>query len=312
MVKQARRTAARPQKQKVKVPRSIRTGLDAQGLAWAHLLNDPCGAALVHPCYAGADGGILMRFENQFEIGTGATDTAGLFAYTPNGIGTNGAAIISGVAANAATNLTLAFGAAAAQPGYSFLQTNSSNVKAVASCIQIVYLGTELNRSGVINYGNITGGTFFTGDTPNTSNASNVFEHFCRIPNGTIEIKWRPTAYDQSGTDVGQATVASNQIRNGAMGFSFSGLVASAGLRVRMVTVYEYTPNNQVGIAQASRSRSTSQSTLDNVINYLDSTGDWMVRLGDAMGGAMRGVARIAPYVQAVGYAGRRIPALLM
>jgi hypothetical protein len=247
-----------------------------------------------------------MRFENSYDIGLGATETAGVFVYTPNAIGNNGAAIVSGAAANAATNLTLAYATASTQPGYTFLASNSSNVKAVASCIQIIYLGTELNRSGVISYGNLSGASFFPSDTPNTGNASNLFEHFCRMPNGTLEVKWRPTAFDQSGTDAGQATVASNQIRNGSMGFAFSGLVAAAGIRVRMVTVYEYTPNNQIGIVSTTSSRSTSNNTLDQVINYLDSTGSWMTRMGDSLGGVMRGASRIAPYVQAVGYAGRR------
>lgn len=315
MPKGARRTAPKAQKQVMRLSRQVRAGLDAQGLAWAALLNDPCSAPLAHPCYAGADGGILMRFENSYDIGTGATDTAGLFIYTPNGIGVTGGlstGLLTGVAATAAVNLTLAGPVAATQPGYTFLTANASNVRAVASCIQITYLGSEANRSGVINFGCLNGGTFISTDTPNTGNASNVFEHFQRTPVDTIEVKWRPSAYDQTFRDQSQNIATADLTKCGAVGFSFSGLLAAAGLRVRMVTVYEYTPGGQVGIVNAARSRSTSTNSLDHVLNYLDSTGDWMMRIGSSLGRAYTGVRRVEPFVRAVAYGGTRVAGLLM
>lgn len=316
MTKAARRTAAQSQKQKVRVPRQLRAGLDSQGQAWARLLNDPCGAPLAHPCYAGGDGGILMRFENAFDIGTGATDTAGVFVYTPGAIGVtggNGTAIVTGVGASAAVNLTLAFPTAATQPGYTFLNTNASNVRAVSACIQITYLGAESARSGVVNFGCLNGGTFTTADTPNTGNASNVFEHFERTPLNTIEVKWRPTAFDQTFRDQSQGLTTAEISKCGAVGFSFSGLTAAAGLRIRMVCVYEYTPNGQVGIVNTSNSRSTSGNSMDNVLNYLDSTGNWMTRIGHSLGNLAMGAQKVSPYVRAaIYYAGTRTPGLLM
>jgi hypothetical protein len=182
----------------------------------------------------------------------------------------------------------------------------------VAACIQITYLGSEQNRSGIINYGNCNGGTFVLSDTPNTGNASNSFEHFERTPVNTIEVKWRPTAFDQTFKD-NQINATNNELSKcGAVGFTFSGLAGAAGLRVRMVAVYEYTPAGAVGIVNTTSSRSTSGNTLDSVINYLDASGDWMTRVGHAMNSAYRGARMIEPYVRAVTYAGTRVPGLLM
>lgn len=295
--------------------RTVRSSLDAQAQAWAQLLNDPCGGPIVHPCYPGSDGGILMRFENSYDIGVGATETAGVFVFTPGAIGTNGVlstGILAGSAANSSTNLTLAGPSNVVQPGYSFLASNSSNVRPVAACIQMTFLGAESARSGVISYGNINGGTFLASDTPNALNASNVFEHFCRTPVDTLEIKWRPSSYDPTFRDVSTNIGANELGKLGAVGFSYNGLQTAAGMRVRMVVVYEYTPGNQVGIVNVARSRSTSNNSLDHVINYLDSTGDWMVRLGSGLGRAYRGAQSVAPYVRAVTYGGTRIAGMLM
>lgn len=298
------------------IPKMMRAGLDAQGMAWANSLNDPCGAPLAHPCYVGSDGGILTRFEGFYDVGTGATDTCGIFSFTPNAIGNSagsGPAITFFNAANPGVATALANPTNASQPGYTFLSTNATAVRCVSACIQVYYAGTELNRSGILSYGNVSGGTFLVGNVVNVNNSSNVLEHYTRVPNELIEIKWRPTSADQLWRDPSQVLGSFNDAaRLGGMGFTFTGLQAAAGLRVRIVAIYEYMPDSQVGITNTVRSRSTSRNSFDEVINYLDATGDWMVRAAGAAGRAYAGAKRIAPYVQAVAYGGRRVAGLLM
>jgi len=296
----------------------MRRGLDAQALAWARLLNDPCGAPLAHPCFVGSDGGILTRFEGYYDVGTGATDTCGIFSFTPNAIGNItatglGPAIATYSASNPGTPAALLNAASGSQPGYAFLSQNATAVRCVSACIQIFYAGTELNRSGIISYGNVSGGTFQVGSSINVNNSSNVLEHFTRVPNDVIEIKWRPTSADQLWRDPSQAIGSFNDLaRLGGMGFTFTGLQAAAGLRIRMVAIYEYIPDSSVGITNTAQSRSTSSNSFDDVINFLDSSGGWMTRTANALGSAYRGARRIEPYVRAVAYGGTRVAGLLM
>lgn len=307
--------AAKAKAPKTNVPRGVRSGLDAQALAWARILADPCSAPLAHPCYAGSDGGLLVRVETSYDIGVGATDTAGALFWTPGAIGNNGgfaSALIPAVAVNSVTNLASVSTAAGIQPGYSYLSTNAASFRPVAACMQITYLGTESNRSGVVNYGCVSGGTYNVGDVVNSATLANVLERFERTPVGTLEQKWRPTAFDQTFKDTTANPTASEIARYGSLGLAFSGLVAAAGLRVRLVAVYEYQPINTLGIVSVSSSRNTSSNSLDHVVNALDSTGDWMYRIGNSLSRVMSGANAVAPYVRAVTYGGTRIAGLLM
>lgn len=300
------------------VNRLMRKGLDSQALAWARLLSDPCGSPLAHPCYVGSDGGILTRFEGFYDVGTGATDTCGIFSYTPNAVGNItatglGPAISFFNAANPGVATSLVNPTSGSQPGYTFLSGNATAVRCVSACIQVFYAGTELNRSGIISYGNVSGGTFQVGSSVNVNNSSNVLEHYCRVPNEIIEIKWRPTSADQLWRDPSQAIGSFNDLaRLGGMGFTFTGLQAAAGLRVRLVAIYEYIPDAQVGITNTAQSRNTSGNSFDDVINFLDSSGDWMTRASVAAGSLYRGARRIEPYVRAVAYGGSRVAGMLM
>lgn len=306
--------AKRP-KAKQNVPRGVRTGLDAQALAWAAILNDPCAAPLAHPCYAGADGGILVRVETSYDIGIGGTDTAGALFWTPGATGNNAgfaAGLVPATAINSVTAMTGVSISAATQPGYTYLLANASTFRTVAACMQITYLGTEANRSGVINYGNANGSTFNVGDAVASATLANVLEKFERTPVGTVEVKWRPSAFDQTFKEPALNPTAAELARYQSLGLAFSGLVAAAGLRVRLVAVYEYTPINNLGVANVSSSRNTSSSSMDHVINFLDSSGDWMYRASGSLARAARGAASLEPFVRAVTYGGARVAGLLM
>jgi hypothetical protein len=177
--------------------------------------------------------------------------------------------------------------------------------------MQITYLGTESARSGVINYGAANGTTFTQGDAVSAATLSNVLEKFTRTPVGTVDVKWRPSNFDQVFKDTTATPSATDLAKNSALGVVFSGLQATAGLRLRLVAVYEYQPANNTGMVNTASSRNTSNASLDHVINYLDAAGDWMYSAANSAGRVIRGAQAIAPYVQAVGYAGSRALAIM-
>lgn len=297
------------------MPRQIRAALDSQAMAWARILDDPCSAPLAHPCYAGSDGGILIRCESIVDIGTGVTDTSGAFFWSPGGLGlvsTFATGLCQGVAANSTSTMSSVSMASTLQPGYAYLSQNAANFRAVAACMQITYLGSEANRSGVVSFGGANGTTFNTTDSISAGSLSTVLEKFERTPVGTIEVKWRPSAYDQTFKDTTATLSVAELAKYSSVGMVYSGLQAAAGIRIRMVCVYEYQPSNSLGVVSASTARNTSSNSLDHVINYLDSTGDWMYRVAGSAGKLLRGAAAVEPYVRAVAYGGTRVAGLLL
>lgn len=315
---QTRKAASQKQKPRklAGVPRSIVNRLDEQALAYARLLNDPCGAPLCHPTFAGGDGGMVLRAENTFTMGTPAGTTAATFVWVPGAIGNNagnGSAIVTGNASSAGAGMALAQVANGFQPGYAFLAANAAEVRVVAACIQVFYPGTELDRSGLIGYGNIPGGTLVNGAAINASFVFQTLERYERTPNEHIEIKWRPTAFDQNHTAPTANTGTAELARRGGLGIVLQGGAPAVGLIIRMVAVYEYTPAYASGLTAPSAARNTSNNSLDQVINFLDSTGDWMVRGSKAAFRLGAAAYEAAPYVRSIAYGGKRVAqALLM
>lgn len=315
MVRKGKAPAKRQPRRRMQVQSPLSKSLDAQAMCWARLLADPCSAPLCHPVYAGGNGGILARFENSYNIGFGVGETAGIFSWAPGNCGQSSAAasgIVVGTGANSSTALTLANAVpTTVQPGYQFLIDNSSGFRCVSACMQIFYLGTESNRSGVVSYGNLLGGVFNFGNVVSADAASNVFEHFERTPLNHLEVKFRPSSYDQTWTDATQNRTLDSTTKYGAMGFSFAGVQAAAGFRVRLVAVYEYIPVFGTGQTANVFSRNTSGNTMDDVINYLDRLGKWTVQGGRALARIYSGVQTAAPYVRAVTYQGMRAAAIM-
>lgn len=304
--KATRRTVARPQKQVPRISRGV--SLDAHALAYARLLNDPCSAPLVHPTFAGADGGLLIRAETTYTFGTTALSTAGIFVWTPGAIGVNagnGSAIVTVDATAAGSGVSLGPISAGYQPGYAFLTANASEVRCVAACMQAFYPGTEVNRSGLVAYGNVIGGTLYNGQAINAQGANVLFENFERTPDDMVEVKWRPTNFDQTYTVPNNATSFTEISRRGSMGIVLTNGYPATGIQIRMVAVYEYTPSYALGLTSSARSRNFSANTLDQVINHLDRLGDWATRAGHAAANVAGGMAA-GGFMRTIAYSGNR------
>lgn len=297
------------QKQVARVPRG--PALDAYAMAYARLLYDPCGAPLVHPTYAGTDGGLLVRAENTYTIGANTGITAGVFSWTPGGIGAASSGTISSAIAQGESTIPggailLAGVSSGYQPGYGFLSANASEARCVAACIQIFYTGTEVGRSGLVAYGNIIGGTLPNGLTCNSQGVLTLFENFERTPDRCVEVKWRPTNFDQNYTVPSATTSITELSRRGALAFAFKDLQPGVGITVRMVGVYEYTPAFNIGLTSAIRSRSISNNSLDQVVNYLDRLGDWTTRAVNAAGSLVGAMYTANGMMRQISYGGTR------
>lgn len=254
-----KKMVARPKSRPLQVARNIR--LDQAATAYARLLADPCGAPLTHPIYMGSEGGILVKAESVFTL-IPTTGSFALLHWTPGAVGTNNVDLIVGESS------TVTFAAPAVSnngPGNQFLKDNATGCRCVAGCMQVTYLGTELNRAGTITMGRTQGSLIDVGTSVTASQIEPALEHFSRTPDYTSELRWMPANMDQSFTDPNVVTAAQEKDRKSAITMVAGSITAAAGIRVRLVAIYEYQPRVGLGISTPSSSRASSSYTLDDV-----------------------------------------------
>lgn len=286
---------ARAPRPSAKIPRQL-PALDAQASAYARILADPCNAPLTHPVYSGSDGGYLVRFSTINTYGTGSgTTTAGIVHWVPGAIGLSGGLNYTHIyneSALASTAASVLSSAQAVTPGAVFLSSNASQYRVVAACATIYWAGTELARQGTVSVGNTTGGLIANGASVAPGVVFPVLSNTQRIPEGKIEIRWRPSSADQLFQSVANAPSAADLSQHAALTIFYNGLPAGgAGFVVHWTAVYEYIPSTTLGLAVSVNSRNTSTNTLDHVINALDRTGDWM--FGKDGGSMLLGAAKV-------------------
>jgi len=265
--------------------RGIRVGpmLDPDARSYAALLADPCYAPVAHPVYPGSDGGLLARFENEFTLATGATESATIVAYVPGAIKTS-LFFPSASLVNDTTASTL-FADPTNSPGLTFLQSSASAVRVVSACMQIAWPGSELNRQGFVALGQTTGAVATEAQTTATSVAA--LRPLChlrtRMPETQAEVKFRPTLGDAEWTDPNIGTATGDINRKGMLLAAISNLPAGTGVRIRLVVTYEWQPKTNNGLASSYDARAKSSSSLDDVLNALDRNGPgWAYNIGRA------------------------------
>lgn len=227
-----------------RVARPVAEKLDLAALQWRRLLEDPCNAPLVYPCYTSAGGGsVLMRVEFDQVMFATSTETCGIYALVP-GIA---AALINTtpLVGDGSTTALTGFPA----PGAAWLTANTNAVRCVAACTQVMYPGSELTRSGVVGVG-VVPASMLTPSVPTVNGGGGLLTtsaafrtscaHVERMPATLVEAKWFPGQTDQESSSPVLGTSFANELdgRN-AIIVSLSGFPVSTGVRVRSVVVYE-------------------------------------------------------------------------
>lgn len=295
MVKSNKKAVSKKKPQrKTQVSAQRQAALDANALAYARLLADPCGAPLVNPVYAGGDAGYITRYENDFTLDAvyDFAQTNGAVLFTPGliGISALNTASLSGnnsimglgsstEAANSLTDTVLATWrtrAPALQPGSTAFAFLSSSVRTIAACMQVYYVGTELNRRGIISMGKVNAGSVLSGDTATVSGVRQVSTEVFRTPDSHVEFRWTPSDGDQLFTDPSLISSQREAERKSGILMSFAG-IPREDIRVRFVAVYEWQPNPGQGVVNPAQNRNRSNFTLDQVLNYLDRNGPWLM-----------------------------------
>lgn len=265
---------------KVKVVAKPRKSLDSAGLAYAALLADPCNAPLVHPTYSGTEGGYLVRADTFITIGIAAAATSGYLQWTPGYLSDTNSGLIYADGPNAAAGQLSVAPADISLPGLTFLKSNADAARCVAACMKVSFPGTEASRSGRVHYGQTTSSLMALGGTYAPDAVAQALPFFERTPADIIELIWKPNDADQLFMKPGISSVNDSAKNNkcASLCVAFAGLPATVGLTFHFTAVYEWQPGYSVNLANPNLSKSPSNNSLDEVVNYLIGRGFGFVK----------------------------------
>jgi hypothetical protein len=230
---------------------------------------------------------MVARFERDFLIGGEANNTAvafGIVPSDPRSYGVFQPALTDGGVVQWTDNFY-----AANTPGRQFLVDNAQAFRAISCCMQVYWPGKELDRAGVISLARVNA-EIFTFNTTVADLRSNA-HYIERMPAGCAEIVWRPSEFDLQMTEpegTGASTPAGRRLSG--LCLTASGYPVTTGIRVRVVTVYEWIPKQTSGFKLGASNVETGV-TLGGVLSALDSAGQWMYHSGHAAGRAMSSLA---------------------
>lgn len=217
----------------------MRIALDDAAKKWLRILRDPCGADMCRPCYAGTGAGYLSRLRGWLNPPADAVDFVA--EVTP----------LAPVDATARWGYSTVAGGSLGTAGWSapfnFL-TTVGRYRPVAGCVRVHYLGTELQRKGLLGL-NISGGVTLVPAETIAGTAMDVITSCAttgRVGEKVHEVRWLPSTEDAMFTAVTAHSDEQNWTNDGA-----SITVAITGMepgtvRLELVFIYEWQPKEEV------------------------------------------------------------------
>lgn len=266
-----KKNKAKPKRTVTVVQRSVISRLDEKAKEYARLIMDPCAAPLTHPVYPGGDAGFLFRAESFVTHFTGATMTAGVVHWTPGYVNASNTDFLAMGAVSATT--VSAMVASADGPGKTFLASNARGVRCVAACLKVTFPGSESVRSGRVHYGHTTAGTIDSGQNVTADQVAQLLQHYGRTPTDTIELYWLPGIADTEFNDPTENASAVIRDRKASLTVAAAGLPAGVGLTFHLTAIYEWTPAQNLGLANNSLGKNMSRNSMDDVIDAIKRTG---------------------------------------
>lgn len=261
MVKRNKRNGKKKKQQpqrRRRARRGVGTMLDLAAARWLQLLRDPCNAPLVAPCYAGFGTGNYARLKNTYNLGS----VDGAWWFQP---GTN--YYWTGTTTTPGGSLLIA----PAQPIWpaGTILDNVRQVRCIAACVKVRYVGPEADRKGVVSL-SVGPPLFSPGDTTLAAQAQNGCPMVARLGEVSHEVKWVPSAADEEFHPAAGAAV---QPRSSCMNVVYAGVPASS-LQLEITACYEL-EGNASGGAPVTATMPPSSNTTNQVLQTLGDVASW-------------------------------------
>lgn len=214
-----------------------------------NLIVDPCFATLAESAYRGR-AGIVSRFTSIRTL-TFTGYTGFLACYNPSA----GASALQ--VFNDSTVLTSPLTYTDVMPGQAFLLANSEASRVIGFCLDIDYIGTELNRAGMIYAGNVLGDSVDAGVGLVPDSLKQLLPNQVRTPDRQLTQLWFPGVANEEYAPVGITSQAYTGSHN-SLALMAEGMPDGIQLRIRQTTVVEWLPLAGVGVAMPSPTSGTN------------------------------------------------------
>lgn len=243
------------------------------------MILDPCGAELKPSAYSGQTG-IVQRFSatytynstNPFRV---LTWVPGRFRFWENNQLTG-----------SATTGVISYGAFV--PGTAFLSANTQNARVLGACMDVSYLGKELDRSGYVAVGVVPAGTLPGAATTTIDSVTSRLAVKGRIPPGDFAIKWYPSNVDSEYVDVADGTPGGDDFdMANAITMTTSGLPTGAQLVITLTCIVEWNPRENVGTVVNTLTAPSVPDAVSRINTQLHNIGRWWTNLGEVSENAM-------------------------
>lgn len=206
------------------------------------MLSDPCAATLAESSYRGTSG-YTSRFSRTWTIAS-AGNNAYLYVGVPSAL-----AAIEIPTNSTSAAIAPAYGGAMA--GQAFVAANANNHRVIGYCLEIDYMGTELNRSGKLYTGTVPA-TFVEGGAWTTLDGiKSTLSNATRTPDHQLESKWFPGVGNEryaKYNDLNESFADDNS----ALVFIAEAMPDGVQLQFRETIVIEWLPKPALGFTLPS------------------------------------------------------------
>lgn len=272
----------------------VATGVDARLRAHTAMVLDPCNATLGPTAYRGSDG-FVTRFKNVVAAGTttGFPYYVSIFYPAYNGISLSGYASATSVVTPSYTT---------SGPGQPFLLANADSQRVVGACTRISYLGSELNRQGII-YRGVLPESAVSGATVQQLMA--LCQRNDRTPDYILETKFIPGSVEEQYWDTGSTAPAEAGDRNVIVTVVYGGATVALDTYLEHTLICEWRPKFGSGLAVPSPNTPDVPSGLERVRTVLSSLGNWWLDMAHTARTAIDTAGKVYGGMRVIKQAGR-------
>lgn len=199
------------------------------------MLVDPCDSTLTESAYRG-QAGIPSRFTRSWTITTGV-NTAYYYQVNPADCGAMENQVLA-----SSTAFTPVIGTLAA--GRTFLLSTSSSFRVIGYCLDVDYIGTELNRSGKLYTGTVPSSNIPAGVATSIDGLKVLFPNNTRTPDKSLQSKWFPGVTNEDYSAIGGNNYLNS---NNSVVFIAENMPAGIQLAFKETVVVEWIPLPNLG-----------------------------------------------------------------
>jgi hypothetical protein len=241
-----------------------------------NMIIDPCNAVIGPTAYRGSDG-FVTRFKNVVAAGTLTNFPYYVSVFYPAYNATT-----TGVYASASTPVSVSWSSG---PGQAFLLANADSQRVVGACTRLNYLGSELNRQGIV-YRGVMPAAALTGAT--VTGLITLCQSSQRVADGVIETKFVPSSVEEQYWSTGGVAPTDDGDRNVIVTIVYGGTSVNCDTFLEHTLICEWRPKFGVGLVSPPPNTPDVPGGLEKVRTVLSRLGHWWLEHKETASSAIK------------------------